>query len=76
MLFRRLTFPILLAFSLLFPHASHSQNNAILHPRIASLQVTAAQNWLVHPVAGLYDLNQNPIVVSFDDLTHEYHRYT
>ena len=49
------------------------QHNCIKSDRISSLQVVAGKNWLSMPITGLYD--GDPINVSFDDLTHEYHRY-
>lgn len=52
--------------------SSFAQRNEIFSPRIASLQVVAGNDWLSPPIT---ELNQNPINISFDDLTHEYHRY-
>lgn len=50
-----------------------AQTNEIHAPHIATLQVTAGTDWLSLPVV---ELNGNtPINISFDDLTHEYHRY-
>ena len=50
-----------------------AQRHEILSEDIASLQVVAGDNWLTPPITMLHD--GNPIIVSFDDLTHEYHRY-
>lgn len=50
-----------------------AQRSEILSPRIASLQVVAGDNWQSMPVV---ELNGQSILVAFDDLTHEYHRYT
>ena len=52
----------------------NAQCNEILSPSIASVHVTAGGNWLAPPII---QLNQAvPIHISFDDMTHEYHRYT
>ena len=50
------------------------QRNEIYSDRIASLQVVAGQDWLSPPVITLH--GRQVIHVGFDDLTHEYHRYT
>lgn len=50
-----------------------AQRNEILSQRIASLQTVAGDNWLSPPVVELN--GDQPINISFDDLTHEYHRY-
>ena len=50
-----------------------AQRNEIFSERIATVQVVAGDDWLSPPVTQLYG---NPIYISFDDLTHEYHRYT
>lgn len=55
------------------PIATHAQRNEIFSNRIATLQVVAGDDWLSPPVTFL---NGKPIHISFDDLTHEYHRYT
>ena len=50
-----------------------AQRNEILDKNIASLQVVANNDWLSLPII---TLNSNDFVnISFDDLTHEYHRY-
>ena len=50
-----------------------AQHNEILDKNIASLQVVANNDWLSLPII---TLNSNDFVnISFDDLTHEYHRY-
>ena len=49
-----------------------AQRHEILSPRIASLQVMAGNKWMDMPVA---ELGGN-IHINFDDLTHEYTRYT
>ena len=49
-----------------------AQRHEILSPRIASLQVMAGNKWMDMPVA---ELGGN-IHIDFDDLTHEYTRYT
>lgn len=50
-----------------------AQRNEMLDKNIASLQVVANNDWLSLPII---TLNSNDFVnISFDDLTHEYHRY-
>ena len=56
--------------------AGKAQRNQIYSNRIASLQVTVGNNWLAPPIAKLNELNNTPVNISFDDMTHEYHRYT
>jgi hypothetical protein len=50
-----------------------AQRHEILNDRIATLQVTPGDDWLSQPIITLG--GGVPIVISFDDLTHEYHRY-
>lgn len=50
-----------------------AQQHEILDDRIATLQVVAGNDWLSPPVIVLG--SDTPINISFDDLTHEYHRY-
>lgn len=50
-----------------------SQRNEIINPRISSLQVVAGEDWLSPPITTLN--GDEPINISFDDLTHTYHRY-
>jgi hypothetical protein len=50
-----------------------AQRHEILSDNIASLQVVAGDDWLSPPVVKLN--GSAPINISFDDLTHEYHRY-
>lgn len=67
--FHRLLLVLLTA----WPLSISAQRNEIYSERIATLQVVASDDWLSPPVAFL---GGNPIHISFDDLTHEYHRYT
>ena len=63
-------FVILLANATLM---SFGQRNNVADPKIASLQVMAGENWMGMPVI---ELGQpTPITISFDVLTHNYHRY-
>ena len=50
-----------------------AQRNEILVPTIKTLQVIANDNWMAPPVVNLN--SDDFIEISFDDLTHEYHRY-
>ena len=56
---------------------SNAQKHEIYDKGIASLQVVAGQNWLSLPIIKLNGNSPNDkINISFDDLTHTYHRYT
>lgn len=50
-----------------------AQRNEIKSDRIATLQVVAGDDWLSPPVIALG--GEEVITISFDDMTHEYHRY-
>lgn len=50
-----------------------AQHNIIHNKRIASLQVVAGTDWLSMPIT---QLGGNAINIDFDDMTHDYHRYT
>lgn len=50
-----------------------AQRDVVLSKNIASLQVTAGNNWLSMPIINISD--DTPINICFDDLTHDYHRY-
>ena len=62
---------IIIALSALAANNSFAQYNEIKSENIASLQVVTGNNWLSMPIA---TLNGEAINISFDDLTHEYHR--
>lgn len=64
----------LLALSLV----SRAQYNEIHKAGIKTLQVVCGDKWLALPIMKLRSDNpsQNRINISFDDLTHTYHRYT
>lgn len=63
----------LLALALPLSLTAIAQRSEVLHPDIASLQVVAGDDWLSMPIVDLD--GDTPINISFDDLTHEYHRY-
>lgn len=50
----------------------HAQRHETFSDRIQGLQVVADDDWLSLPV---YALGQGSVTISFDDLTHDYHRY-
>ena len=51
-----------------------AQKNEIYDPNISTLQVVAGDRWLSMPVIRL---NQDEVInIGFDDLTHEYRRFT
>lgn len=52
---------------------SLAQRNLIFNNRIKSLQVMAGTRWLDMPIITLN--SGEDINISFDDMTHEYHRY-
>ena len=62
---------IIFAF-LFFSIQSFGQRNEIFDSNIASLRVIAGDNWQGMPVI---NLNDEEINISFDELSHEYHRY-
>ena len=63
--------------AILLPIKTLAQRNEIYNDRIASLQVVAGENWLLPPIIKLHSMSDaNYIHISFDDLTHVYHRYT
>ena len=64
-------FTLLLLVALHLP--TTAQRHEIFDDRISSLQVVAGDDWLNMPVITLGQ--QTPVVIAFDDLTHEYHRY-
>ena len=68
-----LTRVLLLIPLLLLSMTAGAQRNEIFNSRIASLQVVAGTDWLSPPVIQLH--GGVPVDISFDDLTHEYHRY-
>lgn len=59
---------------LLFPVLMQSQKTCVNVPHIKTLRVIANDNWLAYPVIRLNTADQ--VEISFDELTHEYHRYT
>jgi hypothetical protein len=65
-----LTLHILLALAAL---PSRAQKHEIYCQRIATLQVVAGTDWQALPITLL---NGQPIHIDFDDMTHDYHRYT
>ena len=68
---------LLALISAILPAASYAQNNEIYDKDIASLQVVAGQNWMSLPIIRLGShIPNDRINISFDDLTHTYHRYT
>lgn len=59
-----------------FPFTATAQRNEIYDRGIASLQVVAGQQWLELPIIKLGSHSpEERINISFDDLTHTYHRY-
>lgn len=61
---------------ILFTYNTYAQRHEIYDKGIASLQVVAGQDWLSPPVILLDGYKpDNKINISFDDLTHSYHRY-
>ncbi|EPH19167.1 MULTISPECIES: type IX secretion system plug protein [Prevotellaceae] len=73
---RGLQHTCIMAIFMIYAIICKAQRNVIYNSRIASLQVMVGNNWLVPPITNLNDLAKTPINISFDDMTHEYHRYT
>lgn len=66
----------LILLSLILVKNVSAQRNEIYDRGIASLQVVAGQQWLSLPIIKLGSHGPNErINISFDDLTHTYHRY-
>ena len=65
---KRLLLPLLLALPLLLGAKSR-----ICHPDVKSLQVVVNGNWLAPAVMQLHA--NDVLTVSFDELSHDYHRY-
>lgn len=66
--------PIMAMLTLLLCVSLYGQRHEIYSDRIASLQVVAGEDWLSPPVITLN--GHQTIHIGFDDMTHEYHRYT
>lgn len=67
---------LLILLSLILVKNVSAQRNEIYDRGIASLQVVADQQWLSLPIIKLGSHGPNErINISFDDLTHTYHRY-
>lgn len=64
---------ILYILSILTPVSIEAQRHEIISQRIKTLQVVADGDWLQLPVT---ELGRGEITIDFDDLTHEYNRYT
>ena len=64
---------LLACLCLLLSAAGRAQRHEILNSRISTLQVVSGNDWLSPPVT---TLGGTPIHISFDDQTHDYHRYT
>lgn len=67
-------YTLFLAVFSIFPFLSFSQNNVVNVPHIRTLQVKANDNWIAPPI--IYLGTNDFVEISFDELTHEYHRYT
>ena len=64
---------VLLLLLFLFSMAAVAQRHEILNKNIRSLQVVANKDWLALPIM---ELGNGMLDIDFDDLTHEYHRYS
>lgn len=64
---------LLLLFAGLSPLRLTAQQVRIFNDRIRTVQVVAGERWLDMPIIQLNGAEQ--INISFDDMTHEYHRY-
>ena len=70
---RKTTYGILALLLTLLSVSATAQRHEIFNDRITTIQVVAGDDWLSPPVTRLHG---DPIHIGFDDLTHEYHRYT
>lgn len=67
---------LLIIATLMLANPATAQRNEIYDRGIASLQVVAGQQWLSLPIVRLGSHSpEERINISFDDLTHTYHRY-
>ena len=73
LLHNRLLTAALLTLASLPGQKTYAQHNQIFNERIATLQVVGDDNWQSMPIV---ELGGQAMNISFDDLTHEYHRYT
>ncbi|MBQ8866199.1 MAG: DUF5103 domain-containing protein [Bacteroidaceae bacterium] len=55
-------------------HLAMAQTTCVNVPHIKTLQVVANDNWMAPPIIHLNTADR--VEISFDELTHEYHRYT
>jgi len=69
---KKILFTILLTFFFQL-NTVVAQNHEILSDDIASLQVVAGTDWQALP---LITMGGQPLNISFDELSHDYHRYT
>lgn len=60
----------LLSFTLFMAKA---QRNEILVPDVKTIQVIANGDWMAPPIVSLNP--EDYLEISFDELTHQYHRY-
>lgn len=58
---------------ILLSAVAFAQRNEVFNPHIKTLQVIVNDNWMLPPVVTLH--SDDFIHLSFDELTHEYHRY-
>ncbi len=66
---------LILGFTILYgTFMALAQQNKVNVPHIKTLQVIANNDWTLPPIINLNTTEQ--IEISFDELTHEYHRYT
>lgn len=49
-----------------------AQHHVVYSPSVVSLQVVGGSNWQTMPIV---ELNGEPIHISFDEMSHDYHRY-
>ncbi len=63
----------LLALALLSAASLNAQRHEVFDPQIHTLQVVANEDPLLPPIVNLG--GRNHIEISFDEFTHEYHRY-
>lgn len=63
----------ILSLALMIPAFLYAQRHKVFNDRISTLAVVAGNDWQSLPAMKLY--SDDVINISFDDLTHTYHRY-
>lgn len=71
---KRISYTIISLCFLFLACPAMAQRSEIHYQRIATLQVVAGSDWQAMPIIELG--SDSPIHIDFDDMTHDYHRYS